>query len=174
MLSTAAKEFYVYGTGTVNDTLKNVPWGQPPSGPQTRGYRLDVTIDSNLPKVVFSPNADSANIIAIGHLFLTTNQYIKNADTLSYENFMESDDILGGVEETAVVYIQGSPKLFTKPVGNTSPTHQGFNFLRGYKNYPPDPDRFGTSIDSSDAQKFYLNIEDSRHNTEVLNPYWLK
>ena len=173
MPNTAQKQFYVYGTGTVNDTLMNIPYIPTPPPPFNKGYRLDVTIDSNLPRVVFWPNADSANVIAVGHLFLTTNQYIKNADTLSYSNFIESDDILGGVEETAVVYIKGTPLLFNKPIGNATPTHQGYNFLRGYKNFP-DPSRFSSSIDSSYAKAFYLTIENDRDGTELYNPFWLK
>ena len=133
---------------------------------------MAVTIDSNLPKQVLYPDANSDDIIAVGHLFLTTNSYIQNGDTLP--PLSTSDDVLGGVELSAVVYIKGNPKLFGKPINQIDfgKTHQGFNFLRTW-NGKPDPDKKMNYVYPSFSSNFYLNIEDDRHDTEEYNKFWL-
>ncbi|MEP7234451.1 MAG: hypothetical protein ABI778_04065 [Ignavibacteriota bacterium] len=176
ILNYSQKSFLIYGSGSVEDTLRKILWAYP-SYPSRFGYKLDVKIDSNIPQQALFPDANATDVIAVGHLFVTTNKFIKDGDTLSSESFRNSDDILGGIELSAVVYVKGNPKLFTKPIKQyylTPPDtlNQGFNFLRTW-NFIADPKKKMSYIYTSRANKFYLNIEDDRMDTEDYNKFWL-
>ena len=154
--------YYFYGSGTVDpNKITKGFWKD--------NYNLSVTIGSLLPKQVMSYNADSSQVLAVGHLFLINTTSLKNGDTLLYSELFMSD-ILGGVSKSAVVYQKGFPLLLGKPIGDT--VAQGFNLLRGYKGFGFDPEEMKATYESNPAF-FFLEIDKDGFDTPRNNPMWL-
>ncbi len=148
-----SRSLYVYGIGTL-------------SGYQD--YTFTIHLRDTLPKFILR-NADTTNAIAAGHIFLVDNLGIKNGDTLRQDCNWDSLQVVGSMNEMAVLFIKGRPILLGK---NFMGSSQGFNMF------------FATRIDQNQAVKDFvpifnskdieIRVDDSGGDCKKKTPYWLQ
>ncbi len=148
-----SRSLYVYGIGTLSGNKDNT---------------FTIHLRDTLPKFVLR-SADTTNAIACGHIFLVDNFGIKNGDTLRQNCNWDSLNVVGSMNEMAVLFIKGSPTLLGK---NFMASLQGFNLF------------FATRMDQNQRVKDFvpiynskgieIRVDDNGSDCKKRTPYWLQ